>query len=104
LVSVVGLTHVAVVKKEKKADYEALNSPLMRIPKIDIASVRDLIDLGFSYPHELAGRSPEVLIEELKKRKADVPTARLHYFRMAIYYAETPEPDAGKMNPWAWQD
>jgi hypothetical protein len=92
------------VKKEKKVDYAALDSPLMRIPKIDTATVRDLLDLGFTYPHELAGRSPEVLFSDVKRLRETTPEVRLLYFRMAVYFAETPEPDNRKMNPWAWQD
>lgn len=92
------------VKKKKEVDYGALNSPLMRIPHIDIASVRDLIDLGFNYPDELTGRSPEVLFDEVKQRRPEVPDVRLCYFRMAVYFAETPEPEGEKMSPWAWKD
>jgi hypothetical protein len=33
-------------KKKKKVDYEALNSALMRIPRMDVAAVRSLIDVG----------------------------------------------------------
>lgn len=91
-------------KKKKEVDYGALNSHLMRIPKIDIATVRDLLDLGFRFPHELAGRSPEALFEEVKRRRPEVPEVRLFYFRMAVYFAETPEPAGEKMSPWAWKD
>jgi|SRR5690625_434783 len=91
-------------KKKKKVDYDVLHSPLMHIPKIDVATVRDLLDLGFRYPHELAGRSPENLYDEIRRKKPDVPDLRLLYFRMAVYVAETPEPEAKKLDPWAWQD
>ncbi len=92
------------MKKEKKIDYAALDSPFMRIPKMDVATARDLLDLGFTYPHELAGRSPEALYSDLLRLKPKTPDTRLLYFRMAVYYAETPEPESAKMNPWAWQD
>lgn len=92
------------VKKKKEVDYGALNSPLMRIPHVDISTVRDLLDLGFTYPHELAGRAPEALYEAVKQRRPSVPEARLYYFRMVVYFAETPEPDGKKMSPWAWKD
>jgi hypothetical protein len=91
-------------KKEKEVDYGALNSPLMRIPKIDIATVRDLLDLGFTYPDELAGRSPDALFADLRRLRPQAPEARLWYFRMAVYFAETPEPEREKMSPWAWKD
>lgn len=91
-------------EKKKEVDYGALNSPLMRIPHVDIATVRDLIDLGFTYPHELAGRSPEALYEELRRRRPAVPEMRLSYLRMVVYFAETPDPEARKLTPWAWKD
>lgn len=91
-------------KKKKEVDYAALGSPLMRIPKIDIPTVRDLMDLGFTYPHELAGRSPEVLFTEIQRLRPGVPEMRLYYFRMAVYFAETPEPEGQKMSPWVWKD
>ncbi len=90
--------------KKKKVDYAALESPLMRIPKIDLATVRDLMDLGFTYPDELSGRSPEVLFQETLRQRPDTPEVRLFYFRMAVYFSETPEPEGEKMSPWAWKD
>ena len=92
------------VKKEKAVDREALNSGLMGIPKIKIAVVRDLLDMGISEIHELIGRSPEVLFEELIKLKTEVPKDTLYAFRMAVYYAETEDPDPVRMTPWAWAD
>ena len=93
-------------KKKKDVDYAALQSPLMQVPRIDVATVRDLMDLGFRYPHELAGRSPEVLFQDLQTLRPAVPRTRLYSFRMVIYYAETPEAerDRDKLHPWAWKD
>ncbi len=91
-------------KKSKKVDYQALNSGLMRIPRIQVAVVRDLIDIGFHEVEELKGRAPEALLEDLRKKKPDTPQDRLYAFRMAIYYAETPDPDPKRLHPWAWQD
>lgn len=91
-------------KKKKKVDYAALNSPMMRIPNLDVATARDLLDLGFHYPHELAGRAPEAIFADLQKIRDEVPPGRLACFRMAVYFAETPEPDPNKLTPWAWTD
>lgn len=71
---------------------------------MDVATARDLLDLGFTYPHELSGRSPEALFTDIQRLKEETPAVRLLYFRMAVYFAETPEPDRTKMHPWAWQD
>ena len=90
--------------RKKKIDYSALNSPLMRIPHIDVDTVRNLLDLGFREIHELDGRAPEVLFEDLKKIKLNIPQSRLYSLRMAVYFAETPDPDPLKLTPWAWKD
>ncbi len=91
-------------KKKKKTDYEALNSSFMHIPHINIETARDLLNLGFKEIYELSGRSPEVLFEELKKKKTRIAKDRLSYIRMAIYYAETNDPDPAKLSPHAWKD
>lgn len=90
-------------KKKKKVDYEALNSPLMRIPRMDVATARNFIDIGICEIYELQGRSPEVLFEEAQLKDQCIPDDRMRYFRMAVYYAETPEPDHAKMHPDEWK-
>ncbi len=90
-------------RKSKKVDYEALKSGLMKIPRIQVAVVRDLLDLGFQEVEELRGRAPEALFDELRKKKPDTPIDHLYAFRMAVYYAETPDPDPKRLHPWAWQ-
>jgi hypothetical protein len=90
-------------KKKEKVDYEALNSRLMQIPKMDIASARDLMDIGLKDIFELEGRSPESLFETIKKINPEIEPRRLWYIRMAVYYAENKhELDSKKMTPWAW--
>ena len=92
-------------QKKKKVDYEALNSRLMQIPKMDIASARDLLDIGIIDIFELEGRSPETLFESIKKQKPQVDPKRLWYLRMAVYFAENKNHlDGKKMNPWAWSE
>ncbi len=89
-------------KKKKKVDYEALNSALMRIPRMDVAAARNLIDIGIREIYELQGRAPEVLLEEAKSRNEDIPNDRIRFFRMAVYYAENPDPETAMMHPDAW--
>ena len=89
-------------KKKKKVDYVALTSPLMRIPKMNIETVRVLIDLGIGELYELEGRSPEVLFEEYEKKQAKASKSHLYSIRLAVYYAETEEPDPVKLHPQAW--
>jgi hypothetical protein len=90
------------LQKKKKVDYEALNSALMRIPRMDVAAVRNLIDLGIHEIYELQGRAPEVLLEESKAKSDSVPEDRIRFFRMAVYFAETSEPETNRLHPDAW--
>ena len=91
-------------RRKKKVDWEALQSPLKRIPGIDIDSVRDLLDLGYNEIDELRGRSPEALFEQILNLREQTPPDRLAYFRMVVYYSETEEPDPALMSYWKWQD
>lgn len=89
-------------KKKKKVDYEALNSALMRIPRMDVAAARNLIDIGIREIYQLQGRAPEVLFEEAKAKTESLPDDRIRYFRMAVYYADCPEPEPMKLHPDEW--
>ncbi len=90
-------------KKKEKIDYEALNSRLMQIPRMDIDSARDLMDIGIRDIFELEGRSPETLFEAIKKKKSGADPQRLWYLRMAVYFAENKHQlDSKKLTPWAW--
>ena len=91
-------------KKNKKIDKEAMASPMMRIPRMDVRVARDLIDIGVKELYELQGRAPESLFEEIKKRKIDSPEWRLPYLRMAVYYSENENLEPSKLHPHAWED
>ena len=89
-------------KKRKKVDLEAINSPLNRIPGMDLPSVRDLLDLGFQQVEELRGRAPEVLFEDIRNLREKTPPVRLHFLRMAVYFSESDDPDPQLMEAWKW--
>jgi hypothetical protein len=89
-------------KKKKKVDYEALNSALMRIPRMDVAAARNLIDIGVKEIYNLQGRAPEVLFEEARQKNEEIPEDRIRYFRMAVYYAECDSVEIVKLHPDAW--
>lgn len=74
----------------------------MKIPGINVITARDLLDLGFFETYELQGRSPEVLFEDLCKTKTKVTKDRLCGIRLAVYFAETPDPDPKKLSIQAW--
>ena len=91
-------------KKKKKIDREAMASPMMRIPRMDVRVARDLIDLGIRELYELQGRAPETLFEEIQKIRPDTPDWRLPYIRMAVYYSENEEHDPKMLQPQAWME
>tara|TARA_B110000438_G_C15736022_1_gene616365 strand:+ start:650 stop:973 length:324 start_codon:yes stop_codon:yes gene_type:complete len=91
-------------KKKKKIDYEALNSPLSRIPGLDLPTVRDLLDLGIRHTHELRGRSPESLFDDIQKERKNIPADRLWHLRLAVYFSENDEPDRSLLQAWKWKD
>ncbi|HAY99189.1 MAG TPA: hypothetical protein DCY38_00140, partial [Opitutae bacterium] len=57
-------------KKKKKVDYEALNSALMRIPRMNVEVARNLLDIGIREIYELQGRAPEILFEEVCRKSS----------------------------------
>ena len=91
-------------KKKKKVDREALASPMMRIPRMDVRAARDLIDIGVRELYQLQGRSAESLFEDLRAKKPEAPEYRLPYFRMAIYFAENEEHETDLLHPKAWEE
>ena len=91
------------LKKKKKIDYEALQSPLMRIPKMDIAVTRALIDLGIKEIYELKGRDPDILYEEACKNNREINDYSIRYFRLAVYYSENSKQlKKDKVHPDDW--
>jgi len=92
-----------VKSNNKKVDYEALNSALMRIPHMNVSVARNLIDLGICEIYQLRGRSPEILLEDTKNRNTKTPDNLISYFRMAVYFAECDLPESSKLHPDAWK-
>jgi hypothetical protein len=78
--------------------HEAVCSPFMRIPRFPVDVARDLLDAGYHRIDQLSGRSPETLLTEIKARhKGPLEPHYLPALRMAVYFAETPQPDLKKL-------
>lgn len=91
-------------KKKSKVDVEALQSPFMRIPRMDIMAARSLLDMGIRNVYELQGRSPEALFDEALKRNPSAPRRVLYALRLAVYFAETENPERRLLNIESWAD
>lgn len=90
--------------KKKKVDREAMQSAIMRIPRMDVRVARDLIDIGIREIYELQGRSAESLFEEILAVRPETPKYRVAYLRMGIYFSENDPPEASMIHPSVWQD
>jgi hypothetical protein len=90
--------------KKKKVDREAMQSAIMRIPRMDVRVARDLIDIGIREIYELQGRSAESIFEEIKMLRPETPEYRIAYLRMGIYFSENDPPEASQLHPSIWQD
>ena len=89
-------------KKKNKVDYEALNSSLMRIPRMNVAVARSLINIGIREIYDLKGRAPEILFEEARQKNVEIPVDQIRYFRMAVYFAECEAPEVSRLHPSEW--
>ena len=87
---------------KKKIDYEALHSPLMRIPNMHISVARSLINLGIRECYALLGRDPSSLLAQTPAIAGWSRDDQLCYLRMAVYYAENEHPEATHLNPAFW--
>ena len=82
----------------------AVCSPFMRVPRFPVDVARELLDAGYARLDQLAGRSPETLLEEINTRnKSPLPAHFLPALRMAVYFAETDQPDPKKPFLDQWQ-
>ena len=76
---------------KKKADYGALNSPFMRIPRMDVRAARVLLDIGAREIYELRGRDPESLLAEARKKRPAIPDDILKFLKIAVDFADAQE-------------
>lgn len=75
-------------EKKKKVDYAALSSPFMRIPRMDVAGARALLDLKVQEIYQLRGRDPASLFEDLKKIRVNPDPALFNSFKLAVEFAD----------------
>ena len=81
---------------------EAVTSGFMRVPRLPLEVARDLLDAGYARLDQLAGRSAETLLSEIRRRNPEAPESHLPALRLAIYVAETPRPDPRRLFPDQW--
>ncbi len=75
--------------EKKKVDYGALNSPFMRVPRMNVRAARALLDLKFSEIYELRGRDPNAIFADYKKIKPTAQSDILKFIALAVEFAES---------------
>lgn len=76
-----------------------------RIPGVGKITEQDLINLGYTCIASLRGEDPEEMYRrECKLKGCLVDRCQLYVYRLAVYFAETPEPDPEKLRWWKWKD
>ena len=82
-----------------------MKSPLRVIPGVGPRIARSMENIGIRQVSDLAGRDPEELyrLDCLQKGFREDRCA-LYIWRMAVYYAEHPEPEPEKLKWWYWKD
>lgn len=89
-------------EREARRRIEAVTSSFMRVPRFPVGVARDLLDAGYTQLDQLLGRSAESLLEEIRRRNPAAETSHLPCLRLAIYVAETPQPDPKRLFPDQW--
>lgn len=78
----------------------------MQIPSMKTEIARGLLDAGFGMGYQLAGRAPEVVIEQilqLHPRLKTIPDLN-ERVRLAIYFVETSDPEPAKLKLSYWSN
>ena len=87
-----------------KVDLE-MKTDLRRIPGVGKVTEQDLISLGYISVESLKGADPEeIYLRECKMKNCIVDRCQLYVYRLAVYFAETEEPDVEKLKWWYWKD
>lgn len=75
-------------EKKRKIDYGALNSPFMRIPRMDVCAARALLDIKIREIYQLRGRDPQSLLADAKKARPSTEDDILNALKIAVDFAE----------------
>lgn len=78
---------------------------LMRIPGVGKSIANDLLNIDINTVEDLIGKDPQDLYDRSNKYAGVVQDRCLLYvFRCAVYFAENPHPEPGKLKWWSWKD
>lgn len=83
---------------------EDMKTNLINIPNVGKKTKESFINIGVTCVEDLIGKNAEELYQKDCEVKGFLEDrCQLYLFRMAIYYAETPNPDPEKLKWWYWK-
>ena len=78
---------------------------LQRIPGVGPSIAQDLYGLGYRSVADLRGEDPEAMYRtQCRRQGGHVDRCVLYVFRLAVYFASTPEHDPELLKWWSWKD
>lgn len=82
-----------------------MKTDLTTIPNVGEKTKQALSNIGISCVEDLRNQDPEDLYtKDCLAKGFTEDRCQLYMFRMAIYYAETANPDPEKLKWWYWKD
>ncbi len=83
----------------------AILRELQKIPGVGPSIARDLYGLGYRSIGDLAGEDPQAMYDRLcAQQGCHVDRCVLYVFRLAAYFASTPDPASERLKWWNWKD
>lgn len=82
-----------------------MSTDLLKIPGVGSNMKQHLVNIGYYFVEDLVGKDPEnIYNEDCTFQKKRVDRCVLYVYRLAVYFANTPNPDTDKLQWWKWKD
>lgn len=82
-----------------------MKTELRKIPGVGVETEKDLIKLGYTSVESLKGQDPEEMYaRDCRLNGCKIDRCQLYVYRLAVYFAETENPDPEKLKWWKWKD
>lgn len=82
-----------------------MTTDLLKIPGVGSNMKQHLVNIGYNFVEDLVGQDPEAIYKkDCLFQQTQVDRCALYVYRLAVYFAETKNPDPDKLQWWKWKD
>lgn len=82
-----------------------MKTDLKSIPYVGEKTKKSLENIGIDCVEDLKGKNPiDLYLKDCEVKGFEEDKCQLYLFKMAVYYAETDNPDSEKLKWWYWKD